>query len=229
MQDGLELNLLFKKKINCTELNQAKITWKIQYSVNPCSVKTTVYWKHRCTFVFTFLFLFSSFQASVPCLPQCVLSVLLSRINWQYMHGLISGLSVLFYWSICLSLWQFHTVLITIALKHNLKSGTVMPLALFFLRIAVTIWDPLWIQSALLVAQNPPSNTRDLRDAGSTPVWGRSLGGGHGNPLQYSCLENPMDRRTWWVTVLGVTKSWTRLSNWAHHAYGSTQIWGWQQ
>ena len=82
------------------------------------------------------------------------------------MHGLISGLLVLFYWSICLSFWQFHTVLITIALKHNLKSGTVTPLALFFLRIAVTIWDPLWIQAAL-VAQNPPSNTGDIRDTGS--------------------------------------------------------------
>ena len=43
------------------------------------------------------------------------------------------------------------------------------------------------------------------------PGWGRSPGGGHSNPFQYSCLENPMDRGAWWATVHGVTKSWTRL------------------
>ena len=43
-------------------------------------------------------------------------------------------------------------------------------------------------------------------DTGLIPGWGRSLGGGHGNPLQYSCLENPMDRGAWWTIVPGVTK-----------------------
>ena len=52
----------------------------------------------------------------------------------------------------------------------------------------------------------------NARDPGSLPGSGRSPGGGHGNPLQYSCLENPMDRGAWWATVHGVTKSWTRLS-----------------
>ena len=46
----------------------------------------------------------------------------------------------------------------------------------------------------MLVAQNPPTNTGDIRDAGLIPGWGRSPGGEHGNPFQYSCLENPMDR-----------------------------------
>ena len=46
---------------------------------------------------------------------------------------------------------------------------------------------------------------------GSTPGSGRSPGGGHGNLLQYSCLENPMDRGAWWATVQGVTKSQTRV------------------
>ena len=45
------------------------------------------------------------------------------------------------------------------------------------------------------------------------PGWGRSLGEGNGNPLQYSCLENHMDRGAWWATVHGVAKSWTRLSD----------------
>ena len=50
-------------------------------------------------------------------------------------------------------------------------------------------------------------------DLGSVPGSGRSPGGGHGNPLQYSCLENPMDRETWQATVYGVTKSRTQLSD----------------
>ena len=50
-------------------------------------------------------------------------------------------------------------------------------------------------------------------DLGSTPGLGRSPGEGNGNPLQYSCLENPMDRGTWWTIVCGVAKSWTRLSD----------------
>ena len=57
-----------------------------------------------------------------------------------------------------------------------------------------------------LVAKNPPANAEDL---GSIPGWGRSPGGGNGNPLQYSCLDNPMDRGTWQATVHGVAKSQT--------------------
>ena len=49
-----------------------------------------------------------------------------------------------------------------------------------------------------------------------TPGWGRSAGGGHGNPLQYSCLENPMDWEAWWATVHRVTKSWTRVKQLTH-------------
>ena len=54
---------------------------------------------------------------------------------------------------------------------------------------------------------------RDLGDTGSIPGLGRSPGGGMGNPLQYSCLENPMDRGVWQVIVHGVKKSQTRLHN----------------
>ena len=57
-----------------------------------------------------------------------------------------------------------------------------------------------------LVIKNPPANAEDIRDMGSIPVSGRFLGGGHSNPLQYSCLENPMDRGAWQATVHGVTK-----------------------
>ena len=56
------------------------------------------------------------------------------------------------------------------------------------------------------VVKNPPANAGD---ASLIPGSGRSPGEGSGNPLQYSCLENPMERGAWWATVHGVTKSWT--------------------
>ena len=59
----------------------------------------------------------------------------------------------------------------------------------------------------MLVVKNPPANARDIRDMGSIPGSGRSPGEGNGNPLQYSCLENPMDSEAWHPTVHGVTKS----------------------
>ena len=60
-----------------------------------------------------------------------------------------------------------------------------------------------------LVVKNPPANAGDVRDRGSIPGLGRSPGGGHGNPLQYSCLENPMDRGDWQTTVHRFAKSQT--------------------
>ena len=56
----------------------------------------------------------------------------------------------------------------------------------------------------------PPASTGDV---GSKPGLGRSPGGGNGNPLQDSCLKNPMDRGTWWATLQGVAKSQTQLSD----------------
>ena len=61
----------------------------------------------------------------------------------------------------------------------------------------------------VLVGKNPSANAGNIRDAGSIPGLGRSPGGGHGNPFQYSCLENPTDRGAWWATVRRVTKSRT--------------------
>ena len=62
-----------------------------------------------------------------------------------------------------------------------------------------------------LVVKNPPAKAGDLRDVGSIPESGRSSGGGHGNPLQDSYLENPTDREAWWATVQWVTQSRTEL------------------
>ena len=61
----------------------------------------------------------------------------------------------------------------------------------------------------VLVVKNPPANAVDVRDRDSIPGSGKFHGGGHGNPLQYSCLENPMDRGAWWPTFHRTRKSWT--------------------
>ena len=57
--------------------------------------------------------------------------------------------------------------------------------------------------------KNLPDNAGDVKDVGLILELGRSPEGGNGNPLQYSCLENPMVRGAWWATVYGITKSWT--------------------
>ena len=66
--------------------------------------------------------------------------------------------------------------------------------------------------------KNLPANAGDIRDMGSIPGSGRSLGGEHGNSLQYSCLENHSDRGAWWATVHRIAKSWTRLKRPSMHA-----------
>ena len=60
------------------------------------------------------------------------------------------------------------------------------------------------------VVENSPANAGDVRDVGSIPGWGRSPGGEHGNPFQYSCLGNPMDRGAWRATVHGVAQNRTQ-------------------
>ena len=92
------------------------------------------------------------------------------------------------------------------------------PQAACFLLQVVEIWRPWvfsWASQVAQVVKNLPASTGDAGDAGLIPGSGRSPGGGNDNLLQYSCLENPMDRSAWWATVHGVAKSWTWLSYWA--------------
>ena len=69
----------------------------------------------------------------------------------------------------------------------------------------------LGASQVVLVIKNPPANAGHVRDMGLIPGLGRSPGGGHGNWLQYSCLENPKDRETCRATAHGFAQSWTRL------------------
>ena len=128
-----------------------------------------------------------------------------------YMHGLIYGLSILSPWCMCLFLCEHHTVLITIVLQYSLKSGIEMPPALFFFfRIALYVWHLLCLHKHFRGFpggsddKESPCNAGDL---GLIPGLGRSPGEGTGYPLQQSCLENSMDRGSWWATVHGVAKS----------------------
>ena len=70
----------------------------------------------------------------------------------------------------------------------------------------------------VLVVKILTANAGDIRDVGSIPGLGRSPGGGHGNPLQYSCLENPTDGKVWQATVHGVAKSQTQVKSLSMHA-----------
>ena len=68
------------------------------------------------------------------------------------------------------------------------------------------VWIYISASQVTLVVKNPPAKTGDVRDLGSIPGLGRSPGEGNGNSLQYSCLENPMDRGAWQATVHGITE-----------------------
>ena len=68
--------------------------------------------------------------------------------------------------------------------------------------------------------KNLPHNAGAAGDSSLIPGWGSSPGGGNDNPLQYSCLENPMDRGAWWATVCGVTKSQT----WTKHEHDDVEL-----
>ena len=74
------------------------------------------------------------------------------------------------------------------------------------------------------MVKNWPANTGNVRDSGSIPWLERCPGGEHGNPLQYSCLENPMERETWRARVHRVTKSWTQLKQLSMHACEDLEV-----
>ena len=73
-------------------------------------------------------------------------------------------------------------------------------------------YSPWWASQGALMVKNPPANAGDIRDVGSIPGSGKSLGEGNGNPLQYPFQENSMDGGAWQATVHGVAKSQTKLS-----------------
>ena len=67
--------------------------------------------------------------------------------------------------------------------------------------------ETTWASHVALVVKNSPVNAGDLRDEGMIPRSGKPPGRGYSNPLQYSCLENPMDRAVWWVSEWDITEA----------------------
>ena len=90
---------------------------------------------------------------------------------------------------------------------------------LFPVTIWVLVMSTGWGFPGGLVGQEPTCSAGETGDVGLIPGWGRSPGEGHGNPLQYSCLDNPMGRGAWWATVHGVT-SQTQLKQRSTHTCG---------
>ena len=99
-------------------------------------------------------------------------------------------------------------------LQGTLQERPPEILSLLVLVIIHSVWGA---SQVTLMAKNLPANAGNLRDTGSIPWWRRSPGGGHGNPLQYSCLENPMDRGAWRAIVHRVAKSLTQLKKLSTH------------
>ena len=108
--------------------------------------------------------------------------------------------------------------------KYDLPEEEKKKITTFKLWIKLA-WN--WAIQVVLMIKNLLANAGDLRNVGSIPGSGRSPGGGHGNPLEYSCLENPMDRGVWWATGHGVAKSWTQTEQLKHASTHSqlTMLW----
>jgi len=85
--------------------------------------------------------------------------------------------------------------------SRNLPDSGIKPGSLALQAESFLTEPPVKPSQVALVVTNPPANAGDMRAAGSMPGLGKSPGGKHGNPLQDSCLENPMDRGTWWARV----------------------------
>ena len=104
--------------------------------------------------------------------------------------------------------------------EENMKVFLIPPL---MITNDVNIWmhfPPVFFGTYMvLVVEKLPASAGDVRDTGLIPGLGRSPGGGHGNALHYSCLENPMDRGAWWAIVHRVAKSWTWLKWLSTHAH----------
>ena len=113
-------------------------------------------------------------------------------------------------------------------LNKSYNLNTLYQVMFFFKKISILYIDEIYILiiwvSQVAVVKNPPANGEDTEDTDLIPGSGKFPGGGDGNPLQYSCLENPMDRGAWWATVHGVAKSWARLSDSHFHFHRSLML-----
>ena len=152
---------------------------------------------------------------------------LLPRNSFNQYHQPVDTLLVFRFFFCCYSLW----VNLRVTFMHH-RTPTYCPTAIsmtwsltsqanctvcghagyhLFPRVLSDGCCSFWAFQVALIVKNLPAKAGDLRDASLIPRFWRYPGRGHGKPLQYSCLENPMDRGAWWATVHGVAKSGTWL------------------
>ena len=103
-------------------------------------------------------------------------------------------------------------------MKEDFKSFLNALISFFISVFTALLFKMPLLSVVALAVKNAPANTGDIRDVGSIPRSGRPPGGRHGNPLQYSCLKNPIDGGAWWATVHGVTQSQILLKQLSLHA-----------
>ena len=115
-----------------------------------------------------------------------------------------ASLSITNFWS----LFKLMSIELVMPSNHLILCRPLLLLPSIFpgihTKLLKSLWS-FWTSQVAVVVKNPPANAGVIREAGAIPGSG-SPGGGHGNPHQYSCLENPMDRGAWWATVHGVAK-----------------------
>ena len=115
-------------------------------------------------------------------------------------------------WLSCVCVYTHTHVYIFFSTRGYYRYWIYFPVLYRFLLVIYFVYSSMCVLGLprWLSGKESAWNARDTGGTGLIPGSGRSLGGGHGNPLQYSCLENPMDRGAWRATVHGVTKSWTQ-------------------
>ena len=135
-------------------------------------------------------------------------------------YGLFYGFNIFSYFSEDMKKKFWNSLL---SMNYKLSLKLVVHLFLFVFFICVNLFSQISTDYffCLSLFVNPGSEDKasacNAGDPGSIPGLGRSPGEGNGNPLQYPCLENPMERGAWRATVHGVAKSWTRLSDFTFH------------
>ena len=135
------------------------------------------------------------------------LCILRKQVSWPQCHSWLLGSSQFLEMSLPL---QYYFKIQTLFF-HTCRASCFMFTFLIKSLFCYKVSDVAGVPGGSVV-KNPPLNAGD---SCLIPESGRSLGAGNGNPLQDSCLENPVDRGAWWATVHGVTKSQTRLCDWA--------------
>ena len=162
----------------------------------------------------------SRFSHIVACISTSLLlrpnNVLFNEYTTFYlsMHHLMDTLGLLWITLLWTFVYRFLCGFVFRSLKMRQKGAVVETKwggGIFLNMWEADPWgntDHFMLHSTAQLVKNLPANAGDARDAGSIPVLGRSPGGEHGNPLQYSWLENPMDGGAWWATVHGVRHDW---------------------